>query len=345
MCRPARVADDVVPLSVLDLVPIGSGSNATAALAASTALARRAELLGYRRYWVAEHHGMPGIGSSSPAVLIAHLAAATSTIRVGSGGVMLPNHQPLVVAEQFGTLEALHPGRIDLGIGRAPGTDPRTARALRRGTDQLGADDFPEHLTELVSYFTGDGPVRAVPAAGNGPALWLLGSSGYSAQVAGLLGLPFAFAHHFSADNTLPALALYRERFRPSAVLDRPQAMLATAVVCAETDAEARRLALPGALSFLQLRMGRPGLVPSPDEAEAYPYTAEERRFVDDRLAGQVVGAPTTVRDGVRALVDRTGVDELMVVTTLHGSAERVASYELLADAVTPAAVAGVTTG
>lgn len=329
----------MVPLSVLDLVPIGSGSSATAALATSTALARRAEELGYRRYWVAEHHGMPGVGSSSPAVLIAHLAGATSTIRVGSGGVMLPNHQPLVVAEQFGTLEALHPGRIDLGIGRAPGTDPKTARALRRGTNPLGADDFPEQLTELMAYFDGNGPVTAVPAEGHRPAFWLLGSSGYSAQAAGLLGLPFAFAHHFSAENTLPALALYRETFRPSAVLERPYAMIGAAVLCAETDEEARRLALPGALQFLQLRLGRPGRVPTPDEAAAYPYTTEERRFVEDRLASQVIGGPATVSDGVRELVERTGVDELMVVTTTHGGADRLRSYELLAEALAPAAL------
>lgn len=329
----------MVPLSVLDLVPIGSASSATAALATSTALARRAEELGYRRYWVAEHHGMPGVGSSSPAVLVAHLAGATSTIRVGSGGVMLPNHQPLVVAEQFGTLEALHPGRIDLGIGRAPGTDPKTARALRRGTNPLGADDFPEQLTELMAYFDGNGPVTAVPAEGHRPAFWLLGSSGYSAQAAGLLGLPFAFAHHFSAENTLPALALYRETFRPSAVLERPYAMIGAAVLCAETDEAARRLALPGALQFLQLRLGRPGRVPTPDEAAAYPYTAEERRFVEDRLASQVIGGPATVRDGVRELVERTGVDELMVVTTTHGGADRLRSYELLAEALAPAAL------
>jgi luciferase family oxidoreductase group 1 len=329
----------VVPLSVLDLVPIGSGSTATAALENSTALVRRAEELGFTRYWVAEHHGMPGIGSSSPAVLIAHLAAATSRIRVGSGGVMLPNHQPLVVAEQFGTLEALHPGRIDLGIGRAPGTDPRTAAALRRGTDPLGADDFPEQLTELVSYFHGDGPVLAVPAVGHEPAVWLLGSSGYSAQVAGLLGLPFAFAHHFSGHNTMAALQLYRQTFRPSAVLSEPYPMIAAAVLAAETDAEARRLAMPSALQFLQLRLGRPGLVPSPEEAAAYPYSDEERAFIEDRLAGQVIGAPETVRDGARELVERTGVAELMVVTNAHDGADRLRSYELLAAAVTPARI------
>jgi luciferase family oxidoreductase group 1 len=314
-----------------------STSSASAALAASTALARRAEELGFRRYWVAEHHGMPGIASSAPAVLVAHLAAATSTIRVGSGGVMLPNHQPLVVAEQFGMLDALHPGRIDLGIGRAPGTDPRTARALRRGTDPLGADDFPAQLGELTAYFRGDGPVLAVPARGQRPALWLLGSSGYSAQVAGLLGLPFAFAHHFSGENTLPALALYREAFRPSAVLDAPYAMIAASVLAADTDAGARRLAMPGALQFLRLRQGRPGLVPTVEEALAHPYTEQERAFVEDRLAGQVIGSPATVRDGVRELVRRTGVDELMVVTSTHDPADRLRSLELLAAAVAPA--------
>jgi luciferase family oxidoreductase group 1 len=329
----------MVPLSVLDLVPIGSGSTATSALRDSTTLIQLVERLDFRRYWVAEHHGMPGIGSSSPGVLIAHLAAVSSRIRVGSGGVMLPNHQPLVVAEQFGTLEALHPGRIDLGIGRAPGTDPRTAAALRRGAAPLGADDFPEQLTELLAYFRGDGPVLAVPAVGHQPAVWLLGSSGYSAQVAGLLGLPFAFAHHFSGHNTRPALDLYRETFRPSAVLSEPYSMIAAAVLAAETDAEARRLALPGALQFLRLRRGDPGLVPTPEEAAGYPYTDEERAFVEDRLAGQVIGSPDTVRDGVRALVERTGVDELMIVTSAHGGADRLRSYELLADAVAPARV------
>jgi luciferase family oxidoreductase group 1 len=327
---------------VLDLVPVGSGSTATEALTTSTALARRAEELGFHRYWVAEHHGMPGIASSSPAVLIAHLAGATTRIRVGSGGVMLPNHQPLVVAEQFGTLEALHPGRIDLGIGRAPGTDQRTARALRRGTAPLGADDFPEQLHELASYFRGEGPVLAVPAAGQRPAIWLLGSSGYSAQLAGLLGLPFAFAHHFSAENTLPALELYRRTFRPSTVLEQPYALIAAAVLCAPTDAEARRLALPSALQFLHLRRGRPVPVPTVEEAAAYEFSAEERAFVDDRLATQIIGSPAAVRDGVRDLIGRTGVDELMVMTNTHDGADRIRSYELLAGAVdlTPAAAA-----
>ncbi|WP_232663531.1 LLM class flavin-dependent oxidoreductase [Pseudonocardia sp. TRM90224] len=330
----------MVPLSVLDLVPIGSGSTATAALATSTALVRRADELGFRRYWVAEHHGMPGIASSSPAVLIAHLAAASSRIRVGSGGVMLPNHQPLVIAEQFGTLDALHPGRIDLGIGRAPGTDPRTARALRRGTEPLGADDFPEQLSELSAYFRGDGPVVAVPAGGQKPEMWLLGSSGYSAQLAGLLGLPFAFAHHFSSENTMPALALYRETFRPSPLLAEPYAMIAASVLAAPTDEEAQRLAMPGALQFLRLRQGRPGLVPTPEEAADHPYTAEERFFVEQRLAGQIIGGPDTVRAGVEELVGRTGVAELMVVTSTHDGVDRIRSYELLAEAMATAPVA-----
>ena len=324
----------MVPLSVLDLAPIGSGSSATAALATSTRLVRLAEELGFRRYWVAEHHGMPGIASSSPAVLIAHLAAVTDRIRVGSGGVMLPNHQPLVIAEQFGTLDALHPGRIDLGVGRAPGTDQRTARALRRGTAPLGADDFPEQFGELLAYFRGEGPVAAVPAQGQDPAVWLLGSSGYSAQLAGLMGLPFAFAHHFSSENTLPALELYRRMFRPSEVLDEPYALIAAAVLCAPDDAEAQRLALPSALQFLQLRLGRPGPVPTPEEAAVYPYLPEERDFVTQRLGTQIIGSPDTVRAGVTELVERTGVDELMVVTSTHDGADRLRSYRLLADAL-----------
>ena len=239
-----------VPLSVLDLAPVPDGGNAGDALRATIDLARHAERLGFLRFWVAEHHNMPGIASSAPPVLIGHLADATATMRIGSGGVMLPNHVSLVVAEQFGMLEALHPGRIDLGIGRAPGTDQVTAAALRRSPEGLSAEDFPDQLMDLLGFFTGRWPeghpfaqITAVPGRGNQPDMWLLGSSGYSAQVAGLLGLPFAFAHHFSAVNTLPALALYREHFRPSEALERPYAMVAAAVICAETDERARFLA------------------------------------------------------------------------------------------------------
>jgi luciferase family oxidoreductase group 1 len=252
---------------------------------------------------------------------------------------MLPNHQPLVIAEQFGTLEALHPGRIDLGIGRAPGTDARTARALRRGAESLGADDFPGQLTELAAYFRGDGPVLAVPAAGQQPELWLLGSSGYSARLAGVLGLRFAFAHHFSSANTLPALALYRDAFRPSPMLAEPHAMITVGALVADTDAEARRLALPGALQYLRLRQGNPGVVPTPEEAERHLFTPQEQAFVEDRMATQIIGSPDTVRDGVRELLERTGAAELMVVTGTHGGADRIRSYELLAKALAPAEV------
>ena len=250
-----------VPLSVLDLAPVAKGTSAGAALQATTELARRTEELGYHRFWVAEHHNMPAIASSAPAVLLAHLAANTSTIRLGSGGVMLPNHAPLVVAEQFGTLEALHPGRIDLGIGRAPGTDQVTALALRRTMEGLSAEGFPRELADLMNYFSGEKPgqIIATPGHGEQPAVWLLGSSGFSAQLAGLLGLPFSFAHHFSSANTLPALALYRQNFRPSQWLDKPYAMVAVNAVCAETDERAEWLAGPSALSFLKLRSGPAG--------------------------------------------------------------------------------------
>jgi len=324
-----------IPLSVLDLAPVVSGSTAVQALRNTVDLAQHVERLGYHRFWLAEHHNMPGVASSSPAVLIGRVADATTDLRVGSGGVMLPNHPPLVVAEQFGMLEALHPGRIDLGIGRAPGTDQATARALRRTTGTLSADDFPQQLGELRRYFDEpDGAgIIAMPAPGNRPPLWLLGSSGYSAQVAGALGLPFAFAHHFSPANTLPALELYRTSFRPSAELAEPYAMVAASVVAAETDAEAYRLAAPGGLAFLRLRSGRPGLFPSPEEAAAYPYTPMEREWMRERLESQVVGGPDTIRDQLADLLAQTKADELMVTTMVHGHADRLRSYELVVDA------------
>lgn len=318
-----------VSFSVLDLAPVVSGGTSAQALRNTLDLARRTERLGYRRYWLAEHHAMPGIASSAPAVLVGQVAAATSTMRIGSGGVMLPNHAPMVVAEQFGTLEALYPGRIDLGLGRAPGTDQATARALRRAPGPLSADDFPEQVVELRSYFAADSTVT--PAAGNEPPIWLLGSSGFSAQLAGLLGMPFAFAHHFSAANTEPALKLYRETFRPGA-LDEPYAMIGVSVIAAETDERARELAAPQALSFLLLRRGNPGPLPSPEEAAAYPYTPLEREMIEARLAEQVVGGPETVRKDLDALVERTGVDEVMVMTQIHDHGDRLRSYEILAD-------------
>jgi luciferase family oxidoreductase group 1 len=317
----------VIPLSVLDLAPVSSGRTSQQALQESIVLARSVEALGYGRVWVAEHHGMPGIASSAPAVLIAALAAATSRIRVGSGGVMLPNHAPLVVAEQFGTLEGLYPGRIDLGLGRAPGTDQRTASLLRRGD----ADDFPGELALLRAFF--DGPVEgisAVPAEGNAPDVWLLGSSGFSAQLSGLLGLPFAFAHHFSGHNTIPALELYRSSFRPG-VLAEPYAMICASVLLADSRDEARRLALPGALQFVRLRLGTPGPLPSIDEAEAYPWTPQERAFAEQRLDSQVLGTPDEARGQLDRLLADTGADELMVTTTAHALEDRLRSYELLA--------------
>nr|WP_030908376.1 MsnO8 family LLM class oxidoreductase [Streptomyces sp. NRRL F-5126] len=334
-----------VPLSVLDLVTVGAGTTATDALRNSVALARTAERRGYLRHWIAEHHSMPGIASSSPAVILSHLAAHTDRIRLGSGGVMLPNHAPLVIAEQFGTLEALAPGRVDLGLGRAPGTDGATAAALRR-SERLneGADDFPQQLVELTRFLDDAFPdghpyarIHAVPGPVQGPTgrppIWLLGSSGFSAQLAGALGLPFAFAHHFSAQNTVPALDLYRSSFRPSEVLSEPYALIGVAALAAEDEAEARRQVMTGALSMVRLRTGRPGLVPTPQEAEAYPFGEREREFVDGWLANIVHGTPDAVRDGLDALQKRTGADELMLTANAHTASVRLRSYELIADA------------
>jgi luciferase family oxidoreductase group 1 len=328
-----------VPLSVLDLAPVQEGATHTEALAHTTTLARRVEELGYRRFWVAEHHNMPGIASSSPSVLVAHLAAATSTIRLGSGGVMLPNHAPLVVAEQFGTLVALHPGRIDLGIGRAPGTDQLTALALRRSVDGLSVDDFPQELGKLLSYFrvgSGEPRVVAVPGRGDEPEVWLLGSSDFSAQLAGLLGLPFSFAHHFSAANTDLALALYRQSFQPSRWLDEPYAMVAVSAICAPTDEEAEYLAGPVGLAFLQLRLGRPGRVPTPQAAAEYAFSPAERDFVLQRRAGQALGSPATVTGQLKALLERTQANELMLTTMVYDIDARVRSFELIAQKVAP---------
>nr|WP_202432833.1 LLM class flavin-dependent oxidoreductase [Streptomyces sp. SID7815] len=341
-----------VPLSVLDLVTVGQGRTATQALRTSVDIAKLTESRGFHRFWVAEHHSMPGVASSSPAVILAHLAAHTERIRLGSGGVMLPNHAPLVIAEQFGTLEAMAPGRVDLGLGRAPGTDGATAAALRR-TDRLneGADDFPQQLAELTRFLDDDfpdghpyarihavpGPVQATSPGGvqspARPPVWLLGSSGFSARLAGVLGLPFAFAHHFSARNTVPALDLYRESFKPSAVLDAPYALIGVAALAADDEREARRQVLTGALSMVRLRTGRPGLVPSPEEAEAYDFSPMEREFVDGWLKDIVHGTADEVRTGLDDLAKRTGADELMITANAHGGEARLRSYELIADA------------
>ncbi|HEX2904714.1 MAG TPA: LLM class flavin-dependent oxidoreductase [Jatrophihabitans sp.] len=323
---------DRIPLSILELAPVSSAGDTTEALSFTTELARRAEQWGYQRFWVAEHHNMPAIASSAPAVLLAHLAANTSTIRLGSGGVMLPNHAPLVVAEQFGILESLHPGRIDLGIGRAPGTDQRTALALRRTVEGLSAEDFPNELADLIGMLSGDpARLRSVPTPARLPQVWLLGSSGYSAQLAGLLGLPFCFAHHFAGQNTEAALELYRSTFRPSQWLDAPHAMIAVNVVCADTDEEAEYLAKPGLLSFLRLRAGQPIALPTPEAAAGYEFSAAERAFVDQRRVGQGLGSPETVREQLSALLRRTEPDELMITNQVYGLPARLRSFELVA--------------
>lgn len=324
----------MAPLSVLDLATVGTGSDAARALADTTRLAVEAERLGYRRLWVAEHHSMPAVASSAPAVVIAHLAAATRTLRLGSGGVMLPNHSPLVVAEQFGTLEALHPGRIDLGLGRAPGTDPATARALRRRSG-AGADTFPDDVVELINYMAAppgspDHPM-AMPGRGYLPEVWLLGSSLFSAQLAGMLGLPFAFAYHFSPGPLDAALSAYRSTFRPSGLLDSPRAMVAVSVICAPTDEEARWLSGSSALGILQLRTNRLGPLPSPEEAAAYRYSESERALVEHTMATHVIGDPETVAEGILRIEERTSVEEIMISTRIHGYVARRRCLELVA--------------
>lgn len=322
-----------VPLSVLDLAPVTVDSTPAAALANSIDLAQHVERLGYNRHWVAEHHNMAGIASSSPAVLIAHLATATSTMRIGAGGVMLPNHASLTVAEQFGMLEALHPGRIDLGLGRAPGTDPVTAAALRR-TPMTQKDEFPEQLSDLLAYFEGSHPkIHAVPAQGYRPEMWMLGSSDYSAQVAGMIGMPFSFAHHFSSANTAQALTAYREAFRPSAQLEQPYAMIGVAVICTPEADEAKFLSGPSALSMLRLRQGRPVQMSSPEEVADHEFTGQELAFIEQWQRPLVLGDPMAVREQLEELVERYRVDELMITTMVYDHAHRLRSYELVADA------------
>jgi luciferase family oxidoreductase group 1 len=329
-----------VPLSVLDLCPVPTGESVGEALRRSVDLAGHVERWGFRRFWAAEHHSLPGIASSAPAVLAGQVAAATSVIRVGSGGVMLPNHAPLTVAEQFGTLEALYPGRVDLGIGRAPGTDRATARVLRRSTEGLPAAHFPAQVAELLGYFAGppaqDGPLgraRAIPAEGNRPAVWLLGSTGYSAELAGLLGLPFAFAYQISAANARPALALYRQVFRPSAMLAEPYCLISVFVLSADDAAAARWRHGPARLSALRQRSGHPSTLPSPEEAAGYRYSPAELDVIAEATASHVVGDPATVAGQLGQLVAATGADEVMVTTSTFTHADRLASYELLARA------------
>ena len=323
----------MVPFSVLDLSPIAQGGTVADALHRSRALAQQAERLGYRRYWLAEHHNLPGIASAATAVVIGHVAAGTTTIRVGSGGIMLPNHAPLVIAEQFGTLAALFPGRIDLGLGRAPGTDPLTARALRRGQPN-SADTFPHDVMELQAYFRPAQPgqaVQAVPGAGLAVPIWLLGSSLFSAGLAAALGLPFAFASHFAPDHLDDALELYRSEFQPSDVLAQPYAVAAIAVFAADTDAEAARLFTSLQQSFVQLRRGTPGPLPPPVDRMDGLWTPAEQAGVGHAFREAVVGSRATVQRGLAAFLRRTRVDELMVTAAIFDPAARLRSFELVA--------------
>lgn len=325
------------PLSVLDLAPIVAGSDAATALHNSISLARHTERLGYQRFWVAEHHNMDGVASSATAVLIGQLAAATQSIRVGSGGIMLPNHAPLTIAEQFGTLATLFPGRIDLGLGRAPGTDQPTMRALRRHLSSAQEDRFPEDVLELQAYL---GPakegqlVRAIPGQGTEVPIWILGSSLYGAQLAAYLGLPFAFASHFAPDLLMQALEIYRAQYRPSSRHPEPYAMVGLNVIVADSDAEAARLFTSLQQRFLGMQRGQRGPLPLPvDDMEAL-WSPAEKAGVARMLAESVVGSPVTVRAGLRATAERTGADEFIVACAVHDFSARLRSYELLAELV-----------
>ncbi|MGF7008716.1 LLM class flavin-dependent oxidoreductase [Aminobacter sp. BE322] len=321
-------------LSVLDLSPVTEGSTAAQSLRNSLDLAQHAERLGFHRYWLAEHHNMPGIASAATSVVIAHVAAGTSTIRVGAGGIMLPNHAPLVIAEQFGTLAALHPGRIDLGIGRAPGTDMLTARALRRNLE-ASVDNFPQDVVELMGYFepaTADQRLRAVPGESEQVEVWVLGSSLYGAQLAAMLGLPYAFASHFAPAELDRALDIYRTRFQPSERLAKPHAMLGVNIVAAETDHEAKLLFTSVQQAFVNLRGGRPGKLPAPVEGYERDLDPVARQMLAQTLSCAIVGSRDTVRSGLEAFIARTGVDELMVTSQVFDHEARRRSYEILAE-------------
>jgi luciferase family oxidoreductase group 1 len=324
----------MVALSILDLVRVTEETDAGRALGNARDLAAHAEQWGYRRFWVAEHHNMAGIASAATSVVIAHIAGGTQHIRVGAGGIMLPNHAPIVIAEQFGTLARLYPGRIDLGLGRAPGTDRYAVQALRRTL--MASDNFPQDVLELQAYFAPVGPnqrLQAVPAAGTDVPLWILGSSTFGAQLAGELGLPYAFASHFAPELLLPALQIYRQRFKPSAQLDRPYAMVGVNIVAAPTDQEARRLATTQQMSFTNIFRGARGLSRPPiDDIETY-WTPAEKMQAMQMLERSIVGSPTTVRAGIEALVAETGADELMIVSDVYDHTLRLRSFELIAAA------------
>ena len=321
-------------LSILDLVRVTQQTDARGALDNARDLAAHAEQWGYRRFWVAEHHNMPGIASAATAVVISHIAAGTRTIRVGAGGIMLPNHAPIVIAEQFGTLARLYPDRIDLGLGRAPGTDQITVRALRRTLQS--SDNFPQDVLELQAFFAPAGPnqtIQAVPAAGTDVPLWILGSSTFGAQLAGMLGLPYAFASHFAPEQLLPALEVYRSRFEPSEQLAKPYAMVGVNIIAADTDREAKRLATTQQMSFTNMFRGKRGLSQPPiDDIETY-WSPTEKIQAMRMLERSIVGSPDTVRAGLAALIAETGADELMVVSDIFDHGARLHSFELIASA------------
>ncbi len=324
----------MTPLSILDLVRVTEETDARGALDNARDLASHAERWGYRRIWVAEHHNMTGIASAATSVVLAHIATGTRTIRVGAGGIMLPNHAPYVIAEQFGTLERLFPGRIDLGLGRAPGTDQLTLRALRRSPE--AADNFPQDVLEVQAFLAPAGPnqrIQAVPAAGTNVPLWILGSSHFGAMLAAELGLPYAFASHFAPDELLPALQIYRSRFKPSEQLEKPYAMVGVNVIAAESDAEARRLATTQQMSFTNMFRGARGLSQPPiDDIDTY-WSPSEKAQAMRMLARSIVGSPATVRIGIDALVKETGADELIVVSDIYDHPTRLKSFEMIANA------------
>ena len=329
-------------LSVLDTVMVGSGHSTQQALAATITLAQRADDLGFARYWMAEHHGVPGVASSAPTVMIAAIAAVTGRIHVGSGGVMLPNHVPLIVAEQFGTLASLHPGRIDLGVGRA-GPEPRTATVLHRSLSRYGADDFAAQITELAGFLSGtsaagrpDREPFVSPRADQPPAIWVLGASLGSADLAAALGLPFAFAHHFGRANPVEALEHYRQNFTPSAMFSEPYGIVTAHVICAPTDADAERIGMSAALMFLGMMRGHSGRMPSPEEVTAHRWSPDELDFLHQRHHRQAVGSPATVRAALTELLASTGADELMMSTQMYSLEDRIRTLERVSDMFAP---------
>lgn len=322
-----------VPVSVLDLTPVNEGTTMTSAISRSVELAQTVEKLGFKRFWLAEHHNMPGIASSATSVLIGHIAGATEKIRVGSGGVMLPNHAPLVIAEQFGTLEAMYPGRIDLGLGRAPGSDQATAYALRRTLHTTG-DEFPQLVAELESYFEGSGRVKAFPGTGAAVPLWLLGSSGFSAQLAALKGLPFSFASHFAPDFVLQALQLYHQNFKPSKALAEPYAMVGVTLIVADTQEKAEMLATSSQLQMNNLMRGTPGQFEAPVEDWEDSWPSYEVAKFKEKMQGQsfIIGTPEVVKEKLQAFIDHTRANEVIVTTPVFNQEDRLHSYKLLAE-------------